>query len=93
MKVPTILNSCLFIFHFFGKPLLPPVITVIPITSTHKWVMVWDLSKKEHCASHSELHCLAEHISLTYWHASEFISLSICLKGTVKSLFMVKDGL
>lgn len=63
---------------------------VVPMMSARKWVAIWDWSRKN-TAAHSKLQCPAEHISLTYWQASEFILPSIHLHSTGKHFFMVKE--
>lgn len=46
--------------------MLSLIMVSFPLPLLGRWVGSWDLSKKIHCAAHPELHCLAEHISLTY---------------------------
>lgn len=93
MKVLTIFNSFHLFLIYWQTPIAIIDNGVIPITSAHQQAAGWDLSKKEQCTAHSGLSCLAEHVSPTCWQASEFILPCICLNGTVKNLFMVKDGI
>lgn len=93
MKVLTILIAFHYLLVCWQTPIAVIDNGVISITSAHQQAAGWDLSKKEQCVAHSGLHCLAEHVSLTSWQASEFILSCICLNGTVKNVFIMKDGL
>ena len=92
MKVLTILIAFHYLLVCWQTPIAIIDNGVISITSAHQRAASWDLSKKEQCMAHSGLLAWLSMFLFTGWQASEFILSCICLKGTVKNVFIMKVG-